>query len=384
MLVVYHNRAGETAGWIRHSVTKARTAADGGRQPTATTLADALGIQNGSRHYYRFRDLHSGQHYLRSGAELFDQGLFLQLGGYQYQVFVDFAELVDEDGLWGQLCQQLGGRPVADLDRELKRLRLAPLLLAFDQLLQLPALSELPRRLAAGDIPAASDDPALAQLCQVLDNFALQLQLVATPHQQSGKLTRSLSKNLARDLKSLGKLLQLPATASKQESRAALVQAMSGTLNRVLPAYLLLHRLGDLQAEEGSPARTAAWLDDYLLREPLEQLVAGDQQLLLIALIRQQGLLPGQESRAALFDDPTVRACLHVHDYQDRQWLCGERLAELTFGLFVVAALNVTGREDETEGEVDRQLECLWQQAQQLLAAGEQAGYRLDRLRALL
>jgi hypothetical protein len=374
-LVVYHNRHGDAAGWIRHSVPKARLGPDGGRQPSTTTLAAALGASSDSRHYYRFRDQHSGQHYLRSGAELNEQGLFLQLGSYQYQVFVDFCELVDTDGSWGRLCQQLGSRPVGDLDRELKRLHFEPLLGTFDQLLQQPLLAELMPPLATEEVPTGPNKLETEPLLTAFEAFIRQLQRFAAPQDASAELVAQL----AAELQALSELsTSLASTPDQPEVRSGLHQILTGPLSRVLPIYLLLHRLGELLPGDDSPARTIAWLDDYLLQESLARLLNNGDQLLLIALIRWQDPLPKENPLAAMLEDETVRACLHVHDYKDHQWLCGERLAELAFGLFAISALAAAGQETGTA--LDLRLEQLWQQAQSLIAAGEEAGYRLDRL----
>ena len=374
-LVVYHNRQGEATGWIRHSIPKNRSGADDGRQPSTTPLAAALGANSGTHYYYRFRDLHSGQHYLRSGAELKEQGLFLRLGSYQYQVFVDFSELVDTDGRWSRLCRQLGGRPVSDLDLELKRLHFEPLLRAFDQLLQHPMLTELIPPLATAEDPSGPDKLETKQLLTAFEAFIRQLQRFAAPQGDSAELVAQL----ASELQTLSKLsTSLAGKPDQPKVRSELHQILIGPLSRVLPIYLLLHRLSDLFPGNDSPARTITWLDDYLLQDPLARLLKNSDQLLLIALIRWQDPLPEKNPLTTLLDDETVRTYLHVHDYQDHQWLCGERLAELALGLFAISALAAAAQESGTA--LDLRLKQLWQQTQQLIAAGEQAGYRLDRL----
>ena len=375
VLVVYHNRDGDAAGWIRHSVPKARLDSSGSRQPSATTLAEALGANSDSRHYYRFRDQHSGQYYLRSGVELNEQGLFLQLGSYQYQVFVDFCELIDRDGSLGRLRQKLAGRPVNDLDLELKRLHFEPLLSALDRLLQQALPTELKTQPAGDKVASPQNKVDAKSLLAAFEEFIRQLQPLAAPQSDSTELVARLTS----ELQALEDFLSAPAAKPAQaQILCELQQILTGPLSRTLAAYLLLHRLGDLVPGEGSPARTAAWLDDFLLNEPLGRLLSYDDQLLLIALIRCQGPLPKENPLTTLLDDETVRACLKVHDYDGHQWLCGERLTELAFGLFAAAALSAACL--ETGPALNLYLEQLWQQAQMLIAAGDQAGYRLDRL----
>ncbi|APG28582.1 hypothetical protein A7E78_12450 [Syntrophotalea acetylenivorans] len=377
-LVVYHNRSGSAAGWVRHSVPKARLGAHGGRQPSTTTLTAALGVNSDSRHYYRFRDQHSGQHYLRSGAELEEKGLFFQLEGYQYQVFVDFCELIDTDGSWSRLCRQLNGQPVSDLDLELKRLHLEPLLSAFDRLLQDPFWDRL--------LPSTATEEATAELSGLktepllggFEAFIGQLQPLTGPHGDSTELVAGL----ASELQALSKFSA--STGRKPDKisiRRELCRILAESLNEVLPAYLLLHRLGDLTPGDNDPTRVIAWLDDYLLREPLVQCLINKDQLLLIALIRWQDLLAKEFSLSDLVTDDTVRDFLQVHEYEGHQWMCAERLSELASGLFAISALVAATQ--ETGAALNLRLERLWEQAQKLVAAGKHAGYRLDRLQSL-
>jgi len=97
-LVVYHNRYSETSGWIRNSVSKKERDASGQENLVRTTLGEALGIGPENRNYFRFRDFRTGLEYLRHGQELCQKGLFLQLGFYQYYVFLNFQEIVDKYG----------------------------------------------------------------------------------------------------------------------------------------------------------------------------------------------------------------------------------------------------------------------------------------------
>ncbi len=119
-LVVYHNRDAETDGWLCETAAK-RDDEEGplGR----TTLSRALGLKDEPSLYYRFRDHRDNRWYLRQGRELAKEGLYVQLGPYAYHVFLDFAEIIDRDGCWQHLWQTLNGRPVANLDLELAKLR---------------------------------------------------------------------------------------------------------------------------------------------------------------------------------------------------------------------------------------------------------------------
>ncbi len=370
VLVAYHNRPDEASGWIRQSVAKARQSDAEGQPPSTTTLAAALGIHDNGGAYCRFRDLHSANQYLRSASELNERGLFLHLESYQYRVFVDFVWLQDEDGTWGQLCEQLAGRPVLDLDLERRRLRCAPLLDRFEQLLRHPLLSKLSQRLAGAETRSRGESANAEPLLNVLAGFVRQLQPLAEPPQAGS----AWGSALRAELKTLLKLSKPPAPKSGgKRVHSELRRLLSGPLSRILPFFLLFHRLDEVLPDN------AGWLEDPLLRESLARHLGAAEQGLLIVLIRWQDLLPRQRPLIRLLDDPAVQSYLQIHDYQGQQWLNAEALAELAEGLWLVAALEAAGQ--SSGRALNRRLEDYQARIQKLLIAGEKAGYRFDRLR---
>ena len=110
-LVVYHNRYAETSGWVRESAAYAAKEGDGSKRLVRRTLADGLGIGDGSAddRWLVFREQRSGLEHLRSVAELRERGLHVQLHAYETLVFWEMRELYDSTGVWRRLAERLGG-----------------------------------------------------------------------------------------------------------------------------------------------------------------------------------------------------------------------------------------------------------------------------------
>ena len=127
-LVVYHNRYAETSGWIRASAAYAVKDADGSRRLVSRTLADGLGLGEGpaENRWIAFREQRTSLEYLRSVAEIRDQGLHVALRAYETRVFWEVRELYDSTGVWRRLAERLAGRGVASLEGALRELQLAP------------------------------------------------------------------------------------------------------------------------------------------------------------------------------------------------------------------------------------------------------------------
>jgi hypothetical protein len=121
-VVLYNNRHGRTAGWIR----QAGVATAQRQQPVG--LGEALGLSGGQDRFVSFRDQASGLEYLRSTAELHQQGLYVELDAYEFHLFWEFEELQDQQQGWEELCRALAGRGVVSLSDELIQLRHRPLL----------------------------------------------------------------------------------------------------------------------------------------------------------------------------------------------------------------------------------------------------------------
>lgn len=145
-LVVYHNRYGDTRGWIRESVEFRRASgeSDGDGELVRETVGEALGFASDARVFVRFRDLVEGLEYIRSAADIAERGLYVELGAYDAHVFVDFQEIRDAGGGgYARLNDRLAGRGVESLEAELRRMRLEPVTRAVRSLLEAGRLREL-------------------------------------------------------------------------------------------------------------------------------------------------------------------------------------------------------------------------------------------------
>jgi glycosidase len=136
-LICYHNKYEETAGWIRRTAGKAAgPAPEGAEAPLRFgDLGTSLGLNGGDGWYYLFTDYRTHLQYIRSGRELCEQGLFVELKAFQYHVFLDFREVFDSGGEYRNLAHHLEGRGVHDINMVREELRLASLHAKFRELI---------------------------------------------------------------------------------------------------------------------------------------------------------------------------------------------------------------------------------------------------------
>ena len=114
-LVVYHNKFGDTSGWVRTSAAFMDKESGTLEQ---VDLREGLDLPASRSHYVIFRGQISGLEYIRSCAELAKKGLFVQLDAYRAHVFMDFRVVEDDSRhTWQQVHDQLNGRGIADIQR---------------------------------------------------------------------------------------------------------------------------------------------------------------------------------------------------------------------------------------------------------------------------
>jgi ADP-glucose type glycogen/starch synthase len=393
-LVVYNNRFGDTEGRVGRSVAKNAPQHPGETRMVTTTLAEAFHLATGSDRYLRFRDTRSGLEYLRPCGAMTDTGLHLRLGAYQYYAFVDFRQIHDAEGIWGQLYGEIGDRPVVSLDWELRRVRLAPLLQAFKRTIDPPMLHELAAALGLSE-EKWRKSPAQGRFSRTLEEFLRTADEVVRLPGQPQELhrtimaelsaIRSLLKMKSRRVKERQSLKAMAAPWSTEEKKAGELRQM---LEGVLLPFLTLHRLAQPSAGVSAGRRSARWMEDYLLEHVLEEVLGGEKggraALLAKTLVRHQEFWAPAVRRhdfATLLKETSVRQCLCANWADGTEWFNKECLEELSYGLFFVAAIASAahfGR--DTEGLLAHLAQIHGEQ-EKLLRHAEEAGYRMERFR---
>ncbi len=208
-LVVYHNKFGSASGWVRTSIPFARKSASGAKKLVRATIGAALEVPREAGTFIAYREARSGLEYLRSGREMIERGLHVDLDAYRCLVLGSFRELRDgPDAPWADLASRLGGGGVPSLEDALSELRLAPVHDAVTALFapdldpdelerrqgvlldrsHLPAREGSGRRPGLTAPPPADLDPAMraAALLRPLDRAAFDRLGIATALRKSG------------------------------------------------------------------------------------------------------------------------------------------------------------------------------------------------------
>ncbi len=396
-LVLYHNRYAHTTGWVRTSV--AFSSEKGGeRTLIRKTLAEGLGLRDAPHHFCLFRDHATGLQYIRNSKELDEKGLYVELGAYQYHVFLEFREV--RDNAWGhyeQLNRFLGGRGVDDLEKPLIDIRLSPLLQAFQGLVS----SHLFRRLMEARLtqPKTSADQALlGEASQKIHHFLKTVK--------EGPWEASPEESLGQEIRQkLEAVLYLPViTGRPQVLRPRGLKALAEYLHRnlqedpgpwpTLLAWLFvyfsekaLNRRGDWKPGEQTILKQR--LDEIVvktLRElDLEEGAVRRSVRLAHLLTRHETWFEAQDpSRVVedLFRDPDVQEFLGMNRSPDIVGFNREAFEELLWWLLLTAAIQIGYNPLRPAKEIIRGLERTWSTLQTLREAEKSPKDRPKLLRS--
>ncbi len=423
-LVVFHNKFAQASGWIRLSAAfPVRTGNGDERSLVQLTLGQGLGLHADERYYTVFREHVSGLEYLRNNRELHQQGLYVELKAYEYQVFLDFRQVMDdENGQYARLAASLEGSGVDNLDDALTEMNLASVLVPFRELVN-PGIFEwlIQNRWIAG----ALSDPEFdrSQYQQVLDEFedkAIDLLNAIRDLVEGEGDPQAIAAEMQRDLEVM---MTLPVLGERfpdldsPEFRGALAFLEGGPskgaglasdepeLWGMLVAWAIVRPLGKTLAEADFAERSRTWIYEWLLGKIIARVLAAmglDEGAARqrVALMRLYTTLPGiclsqvddlgplaANVAKCWLEDPDVQRFLHVHRYGDILWFNKEAFESLCWWAFTSSAVQalrgVNG--DRVESEVvGEALITGYQVIETLLAAAEESGFQVEKLLDLL
>jgi glycosidase len=352
-LVVYHNRYGETAGWIRDSAPYAVKEADGSRRVVRRTLADGLGLGDGAADYrwVAFREQRTSLEYLRSVADLRERGLHVALRAYETRVFWEIRELYDWTGVWRRLSERLGGRGVPSLEGALRELQLAPVHDALRAVIDDPQRPTVERFVAAVADSTGTTGDVEGTVERVAASARASLPVVET----IGDPSQEAALRLWALLAPLGSLA--PDAAVGPTSRAWFEEL------RLAPV------VADALRGRGLDEAAAWWAAErvrVLVDLPLASQVGGRLDDRAPRLVE------------AWLENPAIRGFLRINAWDGVEWFHRESWTELVAWSDRLERV-VTPLEERAVRPVERSAI-----ARRLLEAGEASGYRVDRLREAL
>jgi hypothetical protein len=400
-LVVYHNKYAETQGWIRTSVASAVKTGEGSQELVQKPLGDGLALQNDGGTYVIFRDQVTGLEYIRNNRELWENGLYVELGAYKYHVFVDFREVRDDEWRqYGQLMRYLDGRGVPDIEEALREVFLQPVHHPFRELVN----ADMFRRLVDARVtkPGGQPDPDLLDeveqktahlLTEVIRITEYSSQPAEVPDQSytavAQQIRRKLEVILSLETRPLPSPLRQDIVSGLDDNPAAWP---------TLLGWLFTHALGRVADETHFAQVSRTWIDEWLLgkiaagalRDLLSDEDAAWWAVTTIKILTSHqrwfdGDGDGQADRAcrvleSWLQDDEVRHLLQVNRYQGVLWFNKEAFEQLLWWMMVLAIVTIGADPLLSASEVDEGITACYDLVTRLERAKDESGYQIEGL----
>jgi glycosidase len=411
-LVVYHNKYAEARGWIRNSAAYSVKTGDGDeRNLVQKNLGEGLGLHYSGEYFVIFRDHVTGLEYIRSCQQIHEQGLFVELGAYKYQVFLDFREVQDSD--WHQyanLMEYLNGRGVPSVDLAMKEIFLQPVHYPLRELINADVFTQLIE--AQLHTPGERVDPVL--LSEV-DQKARRLLREIRNLTQSSADEEEIERISGQIRETVRTILEIPVLdvrypmprSRKYKEAINLIRTTLGLENHdiaasksgfaILLSWAFTHNLGQATGQADFKERSLTWIDEWLFGKMIGAVLqdlgldegrAWQAVALTKVLIAQQDwqrLSGAQNKRAFLvlqswLQDGEIRNFLQINRYQDILWFNEETFDALLGWMLVAAVVMVLSDPDINQETVAEQLLNHYEVIRQLQKAQEASEFQVEKL----
>jgi glycosidase len=380
-LILYNNAYNTTSGSIRVS-TAINIADVENAVLVRRTLAEALELKTDSNCFYIFRDYQSGLEYIRSAGRISAEGLFANLGGYQFHAFLDWREVFDNDGSWRELDNRLQGRGVASIEEAYRELNLEPILNPFRQLMNKAILEEI------RDAKTESKNKILAASREFFESIKRLINSDTPIKPLLEKFEVSISDLLEKKLEK----------TDLTNNKSGAPHCLESSSVHIQYAKLILDTLNDIVAKDeiiSSKALLTNQINQWLLPKVIQDAFTGylknshdaySDSRLVIILIAHANMLNiddnvrlAESFRQALID-PDIREYLQIHSYNDIQYLNKERLERILEALILTAKQTRKTENDSLKPELD----IIRKNALLISESAESAGYQIDKIIELL
>jgi glycosidase len=415
-LVVYHNKYAETRGWIRNSAAFAvRTGLGEEKTMVRKDLRDGLRLRDDPELWVVFKDQTTGLEYLRNSRDLCREGFFVELGAYNYRVFMDFQEVRD-DGTqrYARLADDLRGGGVPSIKEAAGDVFLRPVLAPFKELVNAgffkwllenrvldPAVPLNPKpgdevvekslRILLGlqDLPEAAEEAIEPTAMRRDFEAVLLLPIVA------GRFPRPRSVKYRTAVRYL--LSGLRAARPEQSSAPENVRAGFDAAPPIEDRLAWASLLGWAGVRSLGRRRIDDWRLDRILTGTLREMgideAATAQAATAIKALTSLQHWPRMDiapkkralhAAEALLGDDDARQLLQVNEYRGIVYFNKEAFAKLLWWLMAVAIVDLTADPAMPADDVPAAIVDAFEVIRVLSEAEARSGYQLDRLKAAL
>lgn len=381
VLIAYNNDINGSSGWIKSSVSYYDKKSSG---LISKNLFEGLQLSRNNDLYCIFREKVSGLEFIRKNSEIRDNGLFLELSGYQYSILMDFREVQDNIyHHYQHLYDFLEGRGVPSIEDVLKDISFKPLHESFSSLISEEIIEKFYELLIINKkMKKEITDSLVDSLNNFIHEFSNYTQI---PDKNKDEFTNSIILKV----NSLTKLNEL--LVEFNISKKSISQYEFG----ILLYWIILHYIGFLKDEKDFELLSRSWIDEWRLSKFIDYELKSlrtktdspiSSKLLVSILISHQHLMINKTFSyyniiTNLLNDPEVSTFLMINRYRDELYFNKEAFQILLkFLVYTNMLIRVSsGFEDKLH-----QLQEIKKLYSDIIKISEKCNYKVETLLSLL
>ncbi|HOK10502.1 MAG TPA: alpha-amylase family glycosyl hydrolase [Candidatus Hydrogenedens sp.] len=350
-LIFYNNSYNTTRGRIYRS-TPINVGSAENPELITHTLGEALGFKSEPGIFYIFHDFRKGLDYIYTGSHLCNNGIYLELQGYEYAVFLDWREVYDRDGIWGKIAEVLAGKGVYNIENLYHEFLFSDVIGPFEEVMNPELIGPLIK----------GEEVDRERLTRALEIFwsavARRIQYPFPINPWVEETIDDESRKIYHRYIEFCKIEDEPEIQSYLGTRLAFYSSEQLRLSRIFTVWNLLRKLGGLALMLLGPPSyesneissiTAQWLKEWHLTQVIakgfsalgldKSTAEKEAEIIRICIEHAERLTYLQRGPWAphlypIFSDKGVQDILGVHEYGGRTWFIKENFEDLLFALF--------------------------------------------------
>lgn len=274
-LIIYNNSFISCKGTINYSANKINSSGN----LSTRKLGDALGMRGEPNFYYIYRDYSTNLEYIRSAYDVFNSGLYVVLGGYQYNAFLEFREVYDHTGAYYKLCNFLNGRGVTSIENAKNELHLSEVHTALRKLFSPYNLQKFDSLLTSEELDNKEVKQIYSDLAGDINYFVNELNNIKHTPLDNKEIVNKVEEDVSASRIFLASLNEIdmrknvPAWFIETKSTVTILGNNGSSVNRyLLLPLIILRNIAHYKTEDlpGSGSLFNRLMMDRILQEVME------------------------------------------------------------------------------------------------------------------
>ena len=357
-----------------------------------TTLMEALALHASDGIFIVFHDRKTNLEYIRRSKELAEKGLYTELGAFQYHILLDWREVVDsEKRLYANLCEELNGQGVPNIDEAALELYLKPVLEPFRQLIEPEYIRSI------FGLRTAMDEGAIAIALKEFKKRMHAFVSASSSMLETDTPVEAIVEDTVQKLQALiaidrGTILPSDEVQEYLQLHLGKMELPTVPIFRVLYLYNLVHAFGYLRSGLGGEDETALLIDECGLERTLQRALdalgteatSAEYESRLITILSSYPLPGALGDFEDLMVDPKIGKILDYNTFDDVLWFNKEALGSLIWWIFTTGVMNLASNKEVHDEQKRENVQASYGRALRLSNLAENAEYRVERVLELL